>query len=474
MLSTQGLIIPILPFVIEGYASVHEDTVQQWIGILLGAYGAGVLIGSPIAGYFADNSASRRIPYLVGLIALAASTVAFSIARSTTVLLIGRLVQGASTASVNSVGFAILADTVGDGKMGPVMGVVDISMAVGSIFGPVCGGFLYHQFGYSAVFESAYVLIALDFSLRLLMVEKNGKAKGSRQGDERASQSRSDNFEEEARSRNQDAGFDQREITRVGSLAGDYGSISRGTSDTSISPIPPDQHSTPSSENNLSPTESLLSKPQPSRRHPILVLLSTPRMCAALLGDFMQSVVLTGLESILPLRIKSIFHYNSKNVALIFFILSIPCFAAPAIGHLSDKVGARIVVSIGFVTLSPLLILLRMVDHYDTAQVVLLCVLLLLIGAALNLILTPVFSDVIYLVDEKEAANAGIFGPKGAYAQAFALMGVAYASGSLVGPLLGGLVVERVGWNGVTLGTGVLSAICVVPSLCALGGRPRK
>ena len=41
-----ALIIPVLPFALIERVHLHEDEVQQWIGILLAAYGAGLLIGS--------------------------------------------------------------------------------------------------------------------------------------------------------------------------------------------------------------------------------------------------------------------------------------------------------------------------------------------------------------------------------------------------------------------------------------------
>ena len=41
-----GLIIPVLPFALIERVSLPEDEVQQWIGILLAAYGAGLIIGS--------------------------------------------------------------------------------------------------------------------------------------------------------------------------------------------------------------------------------------------------------------------------------------------------------------------------------------------------------------------------------------------------------------------------------------------
>ena len=41
-----GLIIPVLPFALTEYVHVPSDEVQRWIGILLGSYGAGLLISS--------------------------------------------------------------------------------------------------------------------------------------------------------------------------------------------------------------------------------------------------------------------------------------------------------------------------------------------------------------------------------------------------------------------------------------------
>ena len=203
----------------------------------------------------------------------------------------------------------------------------------------------------------------------------------------------------------------------------------------------------------------------------MLILLTTPRMLAAILADFMKSVVLTGLETILPLRIKVLFNYNSMQVALVFLVLTIPSFAAPAIGLLSDKVGAKTVVSLGFIALAPLLVLLRLVDHDDAAQVALLCSLLLLIGLALDLLDTPANMEAIYVVDDEAAAQPGVWGRQGAYAQAFALMSVAYAAGSLVGPFVGGLLAEWIGWNRLTLASGVLCGLCALPCMYATGGK---
>jgi hypothetical protein len=41
-----GVIIPVLPFALKDVIKVEENDVQWWIGALLAAYGAGLLVGS--------------------------------------------------------------------------------------------------------------------------------------------------------------------------------------------------------------------------------------------------------------------------------------------------------------------------------------------------------------------------------------------------------------------------------------------
>ena len=41
-----GLIIPVLPFALVERVKLQQDEVQRWIGLLLAAYGAGLIIGA--------------------------------------------------------------------------------------------------------------------------------------------------------------------------------------------------------------------------------------------------------------------------------------------------------------------------------------------------------------------------------------------------------------------------------------------
>ena len=413
-----------------------------------------------IAGWFADRSSSRRGPYLLGLVALALSTLALSLGRSKALLFVGRLVQGASSAAVHTVGIAILADTVGKDGIGTAMGFVGTSTALGIVLGPMLGGFLYHQFGYQAVFGSAYVLVGLDFIFRVCMVNTTDRIP-----ERRLIEPGHTNY---GTLSSQDDTFN----TPVPSTCATGTSRSDSTSSLWSRSRSPSTNSEGSTQDFVAPpvVDPARNESDP-RRHAIPVLLTTPRMLVALLGDFSQSLILTGLESILPLRIKTMFHYNSMQVGLVFIALSFGSFAGPAVGKLSDRIGAKITVCFGFGASAPLLVLLRLVDHDSKPVLALLCCLLLLLGVTLNMILTPVWSEASYLVDEIMMNEPGIFGAKGAYGQAFSLMNMAYAIGSLVGPLSGGLLVESAGWNDLTLGIGIFCALCVIPCLWATGGR---
>jgi len=113
-----GMIVPVIPFALTSRAGVTQSSLQKWTSILLGVYGAALFMCSPLAGFYADRSSSRRLPLLVGLLALAGATLMLCLARNISLLVIGRLLQGASASIVWTVGLALLVDTVGQNEIG--------------------------------------------------------------------------------------------------------------------------------------------------------------------------------------------------------------------------------------------------------------------------------------------------------------------------------------------------------------------
>jgi MFS family permease len=75
-------------------------TVQYWVSVLIAIYGAALLAFSPLCGWLADRSASRRSPLLIGLFALLGSTVLLNLGSNAAIFIVGRILQGASAAVV--------------------------------------------------------------------------------------------------------------------------------------------------------------------------------------------------------------------------------------------------------------------------------------------------------------------------------------------------------------------------------------
>ncbi len=94
-----------------------------------------------------------------------------------------------------------------------------------------------------------------------------------------------------------------------------------------------------------------------------------------------------------------------------------------------------------------------------------LCALLAIMGVGFILLLVPAMAEMTYLVHSKEERRPGIFGKKGAYAQAYGLFNMAFAGGTLIGPLWGGFVERKAGWATVGWSLGLFVGVSVVPAV---------
>lgn len=74
------------------------------------------------------------------------------------------------------------------------------------------------------------------------------------------------------------------------------------------------------------------------------------------------------------------------------------------------------------------------------------------------------------MLDEMERATPGIFGPKGAVAQAFGIQTMAQFLGMFLGPAWGGFMSYRLGWKVMVVSLGVLSGVTAVPMLWLSSG----
>lgn len=364
---------------------------------MLAVYGAALLAASPLCGFLADKTPNRRLPLLIGLLALGGATLLLCLGTTLALLVLGRVLQGISAAIVWTVGLALLADTVGHEKIGQALGHVSVSMSVAMLVGPLIGGAVYAKAGYFSVYYVAFGMIILDIILRFVLVEKKVARKWLEQVDMQSN--------------------------AVVAPAPQVPLEEEATSQARPSPSSPTQ---PDSSQNNTTSNSILPATAPATSKPpkkplpaVLTLLKSRRLLAALFCTLAQAVLMTSWDAVLPLYTARIFNFNSLDAGLIFLPTIIPAFLAPLVGIWVDRRGPRVPATLGFLGAAPFLVLLRLVDHKSTGQIVLLCALLALTSLMVANSMTPLLVDITRVVGAKEASHPGQFGGKGAYATAF-------------------------------------------------------
>lgn len=77
--------------------------------------------------------------------------------------------------------------------------------------------------------------------------------------------------------------------------------------------------------------------------------------------------------------------------------------------------------------------------------------------------LFPLAADMFHIVTQMGKDHYLLFGPSGAYAQAYGLFDTALALGVMFGPAFAGLLYEKGGWNVAVWGLAVFCSSGVVP-----------
>lgn len=119
-----GLVVPILPFILQDRVNLPQDKIQSHVSGLLAAYAGASVLFSPLAGILADKLSTRQLPFLVGLTALLLATLLLLLGQNVAVLTVARILQGISAAVVWTIGLALVLDTVGPENLGKTIGSV--------------------------------------------------------------------------------------------------------------------------------------------------------------------------------------------------------------------------------------------------------------------------------------------------------------------------------------------------------------
>lgn len=153
-----GLIVPVMPSLIQSLTGQGIDHAATWGGWLLFTYALMQFLFAPVIGGLSDRFGRR--PVLLATLALLGIDYALmAMAPSLAWLFAGRLisgVMGASYAAANS----CIADSIPAERRGAAFGMLGGAGAAGFVLGPAIGG-LIGQFGDRLPFVAAAVLCAL-------------------------------------------------------------------------------------------------------------------------------------------------------------------------------------------------------------------------------------------------------------------------------------------------------------------------
>ncbi|KAH8602206.1 major facilitator superfamily domain-containing protein [Bisporella sp. PMI_857] len=414
-----SVVIPVLPFALSELARVPEKDVQFWTTAILTAYTSTFLVGSVISGWVTDRLSKRSSLLVIGLFLMLGATVMLFLSRSITLLIVSRMIQGATGAMVWSAGLALLLDTFGHERFGRVMGYVIICQTLGTAIGPTVGGVVFAAAGYNAVLYICFVLVGIDILLRLLMVDKPVSRDG---------QSRKQNRENSS-----------------------HGARTREGLVNPSEATPLLLHNRDAAPENFW-----------ASWYAFVIMVTTPHVLAILTCFANIWAFQTAFDAVLPYRVKYLFGWGSAGSGLIFLPLILPAYLAPASDLLSTRWGVRRVTAAFYLLGIPSFSCLAIIQHNDTLDRVLLCVFLFLSGLVINLSISPLTSDLTYAIEQLEAKHSEAFGGGGAYGRAFGLLNCAFAVGGVIGPSLGGFLVAKAGWTALCSGMGAINLVNLV------------
>ncbi len=152
-----GLIIPVMPDLIEEVRAADLSQAALWGGVLATTFALMQFLFSPLVGSLSDRFGRRPI-LLISLTVMALDYVLMALAGSVWLLLLGRVIGGISAATAATAS-AYMADISAPKDRAANFGLVGAGFGAGFVLGPVAGGFL-AEFGTRAPFWAAAMLAA--------------------------------------------------------------------------------------------------------------------------------------------------------------------------------------------------------------------------------------------------------------------------------------------------------------------------
>lgn len=155
-----GIIIPVLPHLVEQLAGGGIALAAMWVGLFGTLFAAIQFVCSPIQGTLSDRY-GRRPVILLSNLGIGIDFVFMALVNTLPLLLIGRCISGITAASFTTAN-AYIADVTPPEKRAASYGMLGAAFGIGFIIGPALGGLL-GSIDVRAPFWAAAVLALTNF-----------------------------------------------------------------------------------------------------------------------------------------------------------------------------------------------------------------------------------------------------------------------------------------------------------------------
>ncbi|CAN8099490.1 unnamed protein product [Discula destructiva] len=444
-----GLVVPILPYLLQDRLDVPAEQVQSHVDGLLAAYAGASVLSSPVAGFLADRTATRQAPFLAGLGTLVLATTLLFVGRDVPTLVVARVLQGVSAAVVWTIGLAMCLETVGPENLGKTIGSIFSFISLGTFLAPLLGGILYAKAGVAGVFGIGFAVLMVDLVMRALVIEKKVANR-----------------------------YDTGQPLHFGGSGLVPGSQQQQNDEGTASHDPNAQtdEEAPLLGNRKEATSFKLAATQPAIAHKFKILpcLANPRLLTALLVAFVQALLLGAFDATVPTTAQELFGLDSLKAGLLFLPLgAFDLVVGPLAGWFVDRYGTKPGAVLGYTFLVPVLVLLRLPCEGGLDQILLYSGLLALCGIGLAVIGAPSIVEAGSVMQKYYEANPEFFGEQGPYAQLYGLNSMVFSLGLTVGPALAGELKTKVGYGNMNAVLAAVSFATAVLCLVWLGGKPQ-
>ena len=135
-----GLIIPVLPHLVQEFVGGSIAEAAIWVGIFGMVFAVIQFISSPVQGALSDRF-GRRPVILLSCLGLGLDFIFMALANSLPWLMVGRIISGIASASFTTAN-AYIADITAPEKRAKAFGMIGAAFGLGFIIGPLIGGLL--------------------------------------------------------------------------------------------------------------------------------------------------------------------------------------------------------------------------------------------------------------------------------------------------------------------------------------------